>query len=193
MRITGGSLGGRRIEVPDSKIPGFRPTMDFLREVIFSSLASYTDFHEKSVLDLYAGTAIFSFESISRGASSSHIVEKNPAFCKKIEDNAAKLDVLSSLTMERKGVEKAHFNSAKYDLVFADPPYQTVSFWDYYHLINSKNVLAEGAFLIYEDNSSEIGKVNAELIQEKSAESLRLLKSKTIGSSGMIICKYLGK
>ena len=64
MRITGGELGGRRLEVS----PTIRPTQDMVRQAIFSALAAVVP--GARVLDLFAGSGSLGLEAWSRGAGS---------------------------------------------------------------------------------------------------------------------------
>ena len=62
MRITGGTLCGRRIEMPDGII---RPAMDRMRESVFAILG---DLSGRSFLDIFSGSGIIALEAASRGA-----------------------------------------------------------------------------------------------------------------------------
>ena len=85
MRIIAGAAKGRNI----SAVAGAtRPTSDRAREALFSTLASeFGDFEGLKVLDLYAGTGAIALESLSRGASIVHAVEKDENAQKAITSN----------------------------------------------------------------------------------------------------------
>jgi 16S rRNA (guanine(966)-N(2))-methyltransferase RsmD len=72
MRITGGTLKGRRIEVPRGII---RPAMDRMRESIFAVLG---DLSGLSFLDIFSGSGIIALEAASRGAGPVEAVEMDP-------------------------------------------------------------------------------------------------------------------
>jgi 16S rRNA (guanine(966)-N(2))-methyltransferase RsmD len=124
MRIIAGTARGRRLQAP----PGTqtRPTADRVREAIFSTLAPYLA--EARVLDAFAGSGALALEAISRGADLAWLVEKErkaaavcahnisllkPENCRLFTD-----DVLRLLPRLRSAGE-----SMRFDLVFADPPY----------------------------------------------------------------------
>src|SRR3954471_10745411 len=71
MRITGGTLGGRRLVTPQDM--SVRPTSDRTRQAIFNMLR-HKDFgigftlEGATVLDLFAGTGALGIEAISQGA-----------------------------------------------------------------------------------------------------------------------------
>ena len=64
-RITGGSLGSRKLRSP--KGPNVRPTPGRVKESLFSILMSGLE--GARVLDLFAGTGAIGFEAASRGAA----------------------------------------------------------------------------------------------------------------------------
>ncbi len=72
MRITGGTLCGRQIEVPEGVI---RPAMDRMRESVFSILQ---DLSGSSFLDIFSGSGIIALEAASRGADPIEAVEMDP-------------------------------------------------------------------------------------------------------------------
>lgn len=118
LRITGGALKGRFIEVPRGPYE-IRPAMDRMRESLFSILG---DLHGRSFLDLFAGSGIMGLEAASRGA--------NPIVC--VERDRAKLSTLIrnvSIAPERiecRCVPVERFitrEEAKYSVVFCDPPF----------------------------------------------------------------------
>ncbi len=120
MRIISGKYKGRRIN-PPKNLP-VRPTTDMSKESLFNILNNHFHFSDLHVLDLFAGTGNISYEFGSRG--SEHIVCVDGDFgcvnfIKKTSAEfdfpitAIKSDVFTFLTK----------NHSKYDLIFADPPY----------------------------------------------------------------------
>jgi 16S rRNA (guanine966-N2)-methyltransferase len=128
-RIIGGVAGSLKLASPAKST---RPTSDRIRESIFSRLESRGAIEESRALDLYAGTGALALESLSRGAKSAHLVER--------DGKAAAVCIQNSNTiqraLEKQGIEVfvktinktvAFFlagDSAEYDLVFIDPPYE---------------------------------------------------------------------
>src|SRR5512138_3126382 len=74
LRITGGELGGRRIQAP--KGGKLRPTTERVREAVFSILG---DVSGARVLDLFSGTGALAIEALSRGAAEAVLVDTRPA------------------------------------------------------------------------------------------------------------------
>ncbi len=76
LRLTCGSLKGKTIECPPGK--DIRPTSSKTRQGIFNVLFSMGfNIEGAKVLELFAGTGLISFESISRGAIFSVMVDKS--------------------------------------------------------------------------------------------------------------------
>ncbi len=73
MRVTGGSLRGRTIQVPRGNLE-IRPAMDRMRESVFAVLG---DLSGRSFLDLFSGSGILALEASSRGADPVVCVEKD--------------------------------------------------------------------------------------------------------------------
>src|SRR3989304_9934116 len=83
MRITSGSLKGRRLKSPGRlKI---RPPLDQLKQSVFNILAG--EIEGKEVLDLYAGAGSFGLEALSRGAAGVVFVESAFEACRLLKEN----------------------------------------------------------------------------------------------------------
>jgi 16S rRNA (guanine966-N2)-methyltransferase len=121
MRIIAGKWRGRPLKAP----PGHstRPTSDRVREALFSMLASRLDsFKDLKVCDLFAGTGALGLEALSRGAAHCTFVESDRAALEALKANIATLDA-DDATVRAAAAE--HFSGGPFDLVFADPPYQS--------------------------------------------------------------------
>lgn len=121
MRIIGGNYRGRRIEPPSNFKA--RPTTDFAREGLFNILNNRIDFESVSVLDLFSGTGSISYEFASRGAENVHLVEKDKIHIAGIRRIIKELgfENIRAIHIDVKAYLKTC--SVKYDVVFADPPY----------------------------------------------------------------------
>lgn len=122
IRIVGGSLRGRRIEVPDR---GVRPTSDRTREAIFDVLGPAAVAGAR-VLDLYAGTGALGIEALSRGALEARFVEGSRAVARTLRENLARLGLEARGRVIESDLAKAApppGAEGPFDLVFLDPPY----------------------------------------------------------------------
>ncbi len=119
MRITGGTLGGRRLVVP----AGVRPTQDKVRQAIFSALGEAIT--GVRVLDLFAGTGALGLEAYSRGAASVCWVEENPRTAARLQETVRALcpDAGRVVRADALAYLKRAAGLESYELVLADPPY----------------------------------------------------------------------
>lgn len=147
MRIISGKYKGRRINPPSNFTA--RPTTDYARESLFNILANRIDFEAVNVLDLFAGTGSISYEFASRGAPVVHLVEKNPkhmSFIRRMVDEM-KFDNIKPIHIDVKAFLKTC--RFKYDIVFADPPYDLTWLDTLPELVTSSGVLREeGVFIL---------------------------------------------
>ena len=148
MRIIGGKYRGRRIDPPQ----GFkaRPTTDFARESLFNILGNRIDFEEARVLDLFAGTGSISYEFSSRGAKEVHLVEQNLKHISGIKRIIRDLGLENIRPIHIEVRTYLKICKAKYDVVFADPPYDLSWLEDIPDLVAGSGILEKDGFLVLE-------------------------------------------
>ena len=166
MRIISGNLKGRVIKGYD--IEGTRPTMDRVKESLFSSIQNYIP--DSVVLDLFAGSGNLGFEAISNYANKCYFVDKNKECTKLISEN------INTFKIDNAVVINDDFKSAlyklkdiKFDVVFLDPPYKNTDYIDYsVKFIVDNNMLNKNGIIICEyDNNINILYDSLEVIKEK--------------------------
>ncbi len=157
MRIIAGEYRGRILKSPANLKT--RPTSDRLRETLFNILQPKID-DETRFLDLCAGTGAIGIEAISRGAKFSAFVDKSRRACALIEENLDILEIPEEQTeIFCDAAEKfiTRENSARWDIVFFDPPYQTdYSIFLYEFGENSLKMLNENGILIVEHHAKNV-------------------------------------
>jgi len=121
MRIIGGELRGRTVKVPGS-FRG-RPTTDFAREGLFNMLENLNAVASSRVLELFAGTGVFSIECLSRGARSATAVEVQTAHVIGIKSNLDHFGLTSGSVFRSDVMKWIEKDPGVYDLIFADPPF----------------------------------------------------------------------
>ena len=103
-----------------------RPTQAKVRKSIFQILEPFDGF---DILDLYAGVGTLGLEALSRGANKVVFVEKDRQVFKVLKKNSLLFDdkniILSSNNVSHFLSKK---NNEKFDIIFADPPYQSSEF-----------------------------------------------------------------
>jgi 16S rRNA (guanine(966)-N(2))-methyltransferase RsmD len=124
LRITGGTLRGRRVAVPPHDL---RPTSERARQAYFNIVAERVE--GARFLDLFAGSGIFSFEAISRGAASATAVDRDRRSAANISRHAAAFTV-PVLTVTGEVLDALKRLRDPFDLVYADPPYDYERYHD---------------------------------------------------------------
>jgi len=155
MRVVSGFLKGRRFDLPSSKWKT-RPTTDNAKESLFNILSNWIPLDGIQVLDLFAGTGNMSYEFASRGASYVCCVDKFAACARYIEGNAKLFKIEDVLEVRKQDVFQFLKNHRKkYDIVFADPPYDSPKFPLLVNTILEQKLLNENGLLIIEHDSRQ--------------------------------------
>lgn len=148
MRIIRGIYGKRRFDVPKNITA--RPTTDFARENLFNVLENLTEFEGKRALDLFAGTGAVSWEFVSRGCSEVTAVEQAPVQAGFIRSVKEKLGDTALRIIRGDVFRFVERCKEKFDIVFADPPYNHPRFAEIPQLILKSDMLREGTIVIVE-------------------------------------------
>jgi 16S rRNA (guanine966-N2)-methyltransferase len=177
MRIIAGQWRGRQIEAP----PGLatRPTADRVRETLFSMLASRLgSFEDLRVADLFAGSGALGFEALSRGAAHATFVENDLKASGTIKRNADKLGADGRVQV-RASSALALPRSEAFDLIFADPPYQSGSGTAVVTSVTAAGWLAPGGWMSVEtsrDEDVDPGDLTIEAVRDVGRARLTLLR-----------------
>lgn len=148
MRIIGGKYKGRRI-TPQAGFKA-RPTTDFARESLFNILNNRIDFEEVSVLDLFSGTGSISYEFASRGAREVHLVEMDTRHISGIRRIIKDMGITNIKTIHIDVRAYLKTCAVKYDVVFADPPYELSWLREIPDLVIGSGIVNEEGFFILE-------------------------------------------
>ena len=153
VRITGGRLRGRRLDVP----PGVRPTTEIARKAAFDILGPRVA--GANVLDACAGSGAYGLEAISRGAVHAAFVESNRAAGRVLRKNVERVGAESQSTIEAHTVAAyaelagTRRTSGRFDLIFHDPPFGESAAEDVVLLLG---LLARGGVLVHERGDEAI-------------------------------------
>ncbi len=148
MRIIGGKFKGRNILAPAS-LP-VRPTTDYAKSGLFNILNNHFNFEDLSVLDLFCGTGNISFEFSSRGASSITCVDAHASCVKFVSIFASKIGAEGIKTVKSDVFKFLKNHSLKYDIIFADPPFELKETDELADMILNAGLLKENGWLIIE-------------------------------------------
>jgi len=150
-----------------------RPTTDKIRQAIFNILMN--DIENSDVLDLFAGSGALGIEAISRGARSVLFVENGFQPISFIKEN------LNSLELESEILEIDYItacqqlqkNENRFDLIFADPPYEEISPQQVADVVLQYDLLKPKGLLIIEHKFR----------QKIDSDQMELLKRRKFGQT----------
>lgn len=125
-----------------------RPTTDFAKEGLFNILANRLDMEGLQVLDLFSGTGHIALEFASRGASVV-AVDKYMKCVGFLRHTAAELG-LPVNAMRADVFEFLAGDQHRFDLIFADPPYDLATIPDIHRLVMERKLINPGGLLIIE-------------------------------------------
>jgi 16S rRNA (guanine966-N2)-methyltransferase len=148
VRIISGKFRGKTIH--PSKGFEARPTTDAAKESLFNILVNQFDMEELEILDLFSGTGSISFEFASRGAKLIEAIESNYKHAAFIQKTAKELKIEQLHVYKTNIFLYLKSCTRKYDIIFADPPYEMDGVETIPDLILAKNILKEEGILIFE-------------------------------------------
>jgi 16S rRNA (guanine966-N2)-methyltransferase len=148
VRVIGGAFKGRRITAPKN-LPS-RPTTDMAKESIFNILNNHYYFEDIVVLDLFSGIGSICYEMASRGVPSIVSVEQNFHCTRFIKQTVAELKADAIQVLKADVFSFLEKCNQKFDVIFADPPYDLENIDRISELVFEKDTLAEGGLLIVE-------------------------------------------
>lgn len=148
MRIISGLHKGRSIR-PPKNLP-VRPTTDLAKEALFNILNNWIDFDELDVLDLCCGTGNISFEFASRGAKSVTSVDASAKCAAFVKTTFNQLSFDNGLVIKTDALRFVTSAEKRWDLIFADPPYDYQQYAELVTTIIKNGLLAEKGMLIIE-------------------------------------------
>jgi len=146
IRVLGGKFKGKKLN--NFKLESLRPTKAIVRKSIMDTLMS---FENKKILDLFSGVGTLGIEALSRGAKYVCFVDNNPQAIRILKKNLNMFDSECNIHIKLSDVfiflKK---NNLKFDVIFADPPYDKYNFNDLVDLI--KPILIKNGIFCYESN-----------------------------------------
>lgn len=176
-RISGGIHGGRTLRTPS--VGGLRPTSERVRAALFSIIGRQA-VEGKRVADLYAGTGALGLDALSRGAERAIFVERNGRLCSAIREQLRLLRLDSQAEVYRGTVLRSvETLPGGYDLIMADPPYDSNELGDLVDALQSKRILNAGGLVVLEHRSGND--------EEYAVGRFSLKTARTYGDTGITI------
>jgi 16S rRNA (guanine966-N2)-methyltransferase len=154
MRIIGGEARGRPIRLPGGC--DIRPTADRVKKSLFDILHPVTG---KTFLDLFAGSGNIGLESLSRGAHFTVFVERDARLVEAIRKNLAQLrfceraEVIAADVV--RGLGRLVQRRERFDIIFADPPYDDGLARETLTWIERGDVLTESGIVVLQHSLRE--------------------------------------
>jgi len=151
VRIIAGIAGGRRLHTLSGMQT--RPTADRVKEAIFSILLP--ELPGSRVLDAFAGSGALGLESLSRGAESAWLVEKNRAAANICQTNIDLVNIPGSQLFRGDVLKllpkwKQQQPDLCFDIIFADPPYAAGLLPTLFQLVLELELLSPEGVLVAE-------------------------------------------
>jgi 16S rRNA (guanine(966)-N(2))-methyltransferase RsmD len=182
MRIIGGTMRGTKLFTLEGL--NTRPTLDRVKESLFNILNF--DLKDSIVLDLFSGSGALSLESVSRGAKIAYACDKSKEAIKIIEKNVEKTRSESKIKVlnidYNDALNKFKNDNQKFDIIYLDPPYESLFAEDAIEKIEKYNLLSEGGKIIIETDDSK--KVLDNL--DSKLESLELIDTRKYGRVSLL-------
>ena len=179
-KVISGILKGRKVKGYD--ISGTRPTMDRVKESIFSTIQN--NVANSVALDLFSGSGNLGIEAISNGASLVYFNDCNKKCINIIRENLIDFNVLDKgILLNFDYIECLNYLSKKnikFDLVFLDPPYKNLIINKAIDIMIKKNLLNNNALIVCEMDNKEY----------YDNEKTCLFKEKRYGDKEVLIYKY---
>jgi len=154
MRIIGGKSKGRAIHLPGGC--HIRPTTDRVKEALFNILGPLEG---RFFLDIFAGCGNVGLEALSRGARGSVFVEKDLRLIEAIRENLRLLGFEGRAEViaadAEKGVRRLRKRGERFDILFADPPYEEGFLSEIIKCLEGAELLTENGIIILQHSQRE--------------------------------------
>lgn len=165
MRIIGGTHKSRRFN-PPSNLKA-RPTTDFAKEGLFNVLDNLITFEGIQVLDLFSGTGSISYECASRGAANIYSVELNFQNSMYIKSTAKELGFTAIKAIKGDAFKFMASCGAKFNFIFADPPYALETLSTIPDKVFEAGILAEDGVFVLEHGRNNSFKEHSYFSEER--------------------------
>lgn len=157
MRIITGKNKGKKLMAPKEGDMSIRPTLDRVKEPLFSILRPYIV--GARVLDLFAGTGNLGLEAISQGAAFAVLNDKSKDALRIISANVGLTQTHKCVKISGKEYNKClkNLEGETFDIIFIDPPYATNYEEDALNrIVEGKLLSSDGIIVLESDKRKEI-------------------------------------
>jgi 16S rRNA (guanine966-N2)-methyltransferase len=170
-KIVSGDYRGRKFNFPDT--PSLKPTSGKIRETLFNWIQFES--HNKTYLDLFAGSGSLSFEALSRGARQVVSIEKDFNTYQSLKKNQVLLKTNKISIFNQDALNFLSEKSVQtFDFVFLDPPFnknylsKTLKALSKGHFVASNaKIYIESEFKILKNEVAEWLSTNIQINKQK--------------------------
>lgn len=182
MRIITGKFKAKKLVVPKETDTTIRPTLDRVKEPLFSMIRPYIE--GARVLDLFAGTGNLGLEAISEGASFALLNDKSKTALNIISTNVRLTGTGSCVKISAKEYDKClkSLIGETFDIIFLDPPYATDYEQDALNKIVEYSLLAKCGIIVLESDKRK--EINEEI------DGLKMSEKRTYGRVTLRVYKW---
>jgi len=169
LRIIGGKYKSHFIPI-NKKIKA-RPTTNMAKEALFNILDNKISLNNINVLDVFCGTGNISYEFASRGAGKITSVDNQINainFVKKQKNHWG----MNIIPIKKNALSFLEFTKDKYDIIFADPPYDFNRLEDIPKIVFERNLLSSNGLLILEHSSQKNFEKSANFMEQRTYSSV---------------------
>lgn len=168
LRVISGHLRGLKLESADG--PSTRPTLDRVKEALFSMLFSFTS--DASGLDLFAGSGALGIELMSRYGKECTFVDSSKEAVRVISANVKKARLEDKTRIvNTDAISFLLSTDQRFDIIFIDPPYAMGLYGKVLSVIKERELLNKGGLITLECSKD----------QSIDFEGFTLIKDKTYG------------
>lgn len=149
MKVISGKYKGRNLL--GYNIDGTRPTMDRVKESIFSMLQS--KINDSICLDLFAGSGNLGIEALSEGAKCCYFVDHNKKAISVLKENINNIGIDNCFIVYNDYLKALDSFNVKFDIIFLDPPYNSNYIEKSIDKIIDNDLLSEFGLIVCESDS----------------------------------------
>lgn len=185
MRIIAGEFASRPLKTKKGNTT--RPTLDKVKEALFSKLGTYFD--GGNVLDLYGGSGAIALEAISRGMDHAYISDNDRQACSIIKENIHLLAIEDKCSLycmsDTQMLRKMKENKISFDLVYLDPPYRKQKNIELLEYLDVNNMINSNGWVVIES-------LQEESYQTDTLSHLKYIKEATYGIMKLTYYRNIG-
>lgn len=150
MRVISGSARG--LKLLSSEGLDTRPTLDRVKEALFSMLTPYIN--QAVVLDLFAGSGALGIEALSRGSKEAVFVDMLPSAMEIVKKNVSLARVTErSSFYQKNALDYLRQSDKVFDLIFIDPPYKGELYEKCLNAIYENKLINQDSIIVLEWDS----------------------------------------